>query len=329
MLFSEDSGNIAANNQGAYNSPASKKYEKCKFSNLSITQPFTQTPQINEDRQYSPFVVKSNCYPTLKHKGSCLTENKIKKFSYKFYSPSPNTNKTDKFGDRFIPTNRINLMAKFNMANPFGENTDENLNMTNIDNSSMENNFKYIQMLGQNVLNENNQNTFINQNFAAVKENVNNKMPNKILSFKQEIKPKGSLFDAIINRKPEMDNSNIEGQRKINTKPYKILSAPNLLDDFYLNLVDWSARNDIAAGIRNSVALWSTNQTHESILCSYDNEMDKYVSSIIWSNSGEHLAVGNSQGQIEIYDSKFYYSYFILIIYLSYYSKTYKYIFRA
>jgi len=28
--------------------------------------------------------------------------------------------------------------------------------------------------------------------------------------------------------------------RKISKKPYKVLDAPNLQDDFYLNLLDWS-----------------------------------------------------------------------------------------
>lgn len=28
--------------------------------------------------------------------------------------------------------------------------------------------------------------------------------------------------------------------RKIAERPYKVLDAPNLSDDFYLNLVDWS-----------------------------------------------------------------------------------------
>ena len=28
--------------------------------------------------------------------------------------------------------------------------------------------------------------------------------------------------------------------RKVSRKPYKMLDAPNLQDDFYLNLLDWS-----------------------------------------------------------------------------------------
>lgn len=305
MLFGEVQNKAPANKPESYLSPEINKYENNKFSQCFGSQPYMSTPQNNEEKQYSPFVIKSNCYPAMKSKGSSLTDIKVRKLNNKFYSPSPNANKTDKLGDRFIPTNRVNLMEKFNMANPFGDNIDENCNMTNIESSTMENNFKYIQMLGQNVLSENIPSSLSNQSFSNLNENAKPLMQNKILSFKQEPKAKGSLFDAIINRRPETENSNVEGQRKISNKPYKILNAPNLLDDFYLNLVDWSAKNDIAVGLGNSVALWSTNQTQESILCSYGNDPEKYVSSVIWSNSGEHLAVGNSKGLVEIYDGKF------------------------
>ena len=54
----------------------------------------------------------------------------------------------------------------------------------------------------------------------------------------------------------------------------------------------------------NSVGLWGTNQTQESILYTYNSISDKYVSSLMWSLSGDHLAVGNSKGQVEIYDGK-------------------------
>lgn len=45
--------------------------------------------------------------------------------------------------------------------------------------------------------------------------------------------------------------------RKISKKPYKILDAPNLQDDFYLNLIDWSENNQIAVALDSSLYLWS------------------------------------------------------------------------
>jgi len=35
--------------------------------------------------------------------------------------------------------------------------------------------------------------------------------------------------------------------------PFKVLDAPQLQDDFYLNLVDWSSTNILAVGLGRAV----------------------------------------------------------------------------
>lgn len=46
-----------------------------------------------------------------------------------------------------------------------------------------------------------------------------------------------------------LDNVLINKIRKISSAPYKILDAPALCDDFYLNLVDWSPLNTLAVAL--------------------------------------------------------------------------------
>ena len=46
-------------------------------------------------------------------------------------------------------------------------------------------------------------------------------------------------------------------RRKISRIPFKVLDAPSLQDDFYLNLVDWSDTNVLAVGLSGAVYLWS------------------------------------------------------------------------
>lgn len=46
-------------------------------------------------------------------------------------------------------------------------------------------------------------------------------------------------------------------QRKIQKSPFKVLDAPALQDDYYLNLVDWSNQNVLAVGLGSCVYLWS------------------------------------------------------------------------
>ena len=45
--------------------------------------------------------------------------------------------------------------------------------------------------------------------------------------------------------------------RKISKIPFKVLDAPELQDDFYLNLVDWSSQNVLSVGLGSCVYLWS------------------------------------------------------------------------
>lgn len=63
-------------------------------------------------------------------------------------------------------------------------------------------------------------------------------------------------------------------QRKVPKNPYKVcnfsfklcqvLDAPELQDDFYLNLVDWSAQNMLSVGLNTCVYLWSAMNSQVS-----------------------------------------------------------------
>lgn len=61
--------------------------------------------------------------------------------------------------------------------------------------------------------------------------------------------------------------------RKISKTPFKVLDAPELQDDFYLNLLDWSSLNMLSVGLGPAVYLWSacTCQVSISILCGVKN----------------------------------------------------------
>lgn len=61
----------------------------------------------------------------------------------------------------------------------------------------------------------------------------------------------------------EEENLPIKSQksRKINKVPIKVLDAPALYDDFYLNLVDWSSTNLLSVGLSNSVYIWNAGNS--------------------------------------------------------------------
>lgn len=89
--------------------------------------------------------------------------------------------------------------------------------------------------------------------------------------------------------------------RKIPKSPFKVLDAPSLKDDFYLNLVDWSYENVLAVGLASCVYLWSACTSKVTKLCDL-GERDS-VTSVTWSQRGTHLAVGTHTGEVQIWDT--------------------------
>jgi len=90
-------------------------------------------------------------------------------------------------------------------------------------------------------------------------------------------------------------------KRKIAKVPFKVLDAPALQDDFYLNLVDWSSMNVLAVGLGSCVYLWSACTSKVTKLC--DLGPEDIVTSVSWTQRGAHLAVGTNSGEVQIWDT--------------------------
>ncbi|RLN21471.1 hypothetical protein BBO99_00003348 [Phytophthora kernoviae] len=95
-------------------------------------------------------------------------------------------------------------------------------------------------------------------------------------------------------------NDDSNGRRRISRTPFKVLDAPSLQDDFYLNLVDWSAANVVAVGLSSCVYLWSACTSKVTMLC--DLGPGDSVTSVSWSQRGTHLSVGTNSGAVQIWD---------------------------
>ncbi|PAV74445.1 hypothetical protein WR25_02435 [Diploscapter pachys] len=90
-------------------------------------------------------------------------------------------------------------------------------------------------------------------------------------------------------------------QRKVPKNPYKVLDAPELQDDFYLNLVDWSSQNMLSVGLNTCVYLWSACNSQVIKLCDLATDQDT-VTSVQWNDKGDLLAVGTNRGSTQIWD---------------------------
>lgn len=89
-------------------------------------------------------------------------------------------------------------------------------------------------------------------------------------------------------------------RRRIQTAPERVLDAPGLVDDYYLNLLDWSSGNQVAIGLERSVYVWSADSG--TVSCLLEVPTDTYVSSVKWSGDGAYVGVGLGSGEIQIWD---------------------------
>ena len=103
--------------------------------------------------------------------------------------------------------------------------------------------------------------------------------------------------------------------RAVSKVPYKVLDAPELADDFYLNLVDWGSANILGVGLGHCVYMWNSTSGKVVRLCDLG---DDQVTSVNWiqrvskhhSNTcqlicqGSHIAIGTQKGYVQIWDAE-------------------------
>ena len=91
--------------------------------------------------------------------------------------------------------------------------------------------------------------------------------------------------------------------RHVPSAPERILDAPELIDDYYLNLIDWGSTNQVAVALGCTVYLWNADSGDIQQLCQTDpNNSDDYVTSVQWGQDGKHIAVGTNDAEVQIWD---------------------------
>ncbi|KAB7494714.1 Cell division cycle protein 20-like protein [Armadillidium nasatum] len=88
--------------------------------------------------------------------------------------------------------------------------------------------------------------------------------------------------------------------RHIPSVPEKILDAPELLNDYYLHLMDWSSNNHLAVGLGGCVFIWNGGDGTITPLTQYEDP--EYICSLSWIKEGNVLAIGRSNKNTELWD---------------------------
>ena len=107
---------------------------------------------------------------------------------------------------------------------------------------------------------------------------------------------------AKLTEKPQsQDRSAVRLTRHIPQDPERILDAPELLDDYYLNLLDWSTTNVLGVALGSAVYLWNARDGTIDQLMETPDE-NSHITSLSWIEQGNYMAIGTSDHKVQIWD---------------------------
>jgi len=125
----------------------------------------------------------------------------------------------------------------------------------------------------------------------------------KILSFKNKAPKPTETFTnnlRVLYTQNKLNPKVSRGHRHIPSAPERILDAPDMLDDYYLNLLDWSVKGILAVALGPCIYLWDATTGNIDLLC--EAEEDVCVTSVSWMMDGSYLAVGTSNNDVQMWD---------------------------
>ncbi|XVF53571.1 hypothetical protein PTKIN_Ptkin05aG0109200 [Pterospermum kingtungense] len=124
----------------------------------------------------------------------------------------------------------------------------------------------------------------------------------RILSFKNKLPTPVELFPSEHSTSSVHPIKSAKPRGHIPQSFKRMLDAPDLVDDFYLNLLDWDGSNVLAIALRNTVYLWDASDSSTSEVVTIDDEP---VTSVSWAPDGRHMAIGLNNSEVHLWDSAF------------------------
>jgi cell division cycle protein 20 (cofactor of APC complex) len=131
--------------------------------------------------------------------------------------------------------------------------------------------------------------------------------PPAITSKKTDLDPERKFVDPMTGLCKEMvHNVKIAAKQTIGTKPRRLptqpiraLDAPDITEDFYVNVIDYSVKNVLSVALQQDVYVWNSETGKVSSLYSAQGS-DNTVSCV--SSMSNYLAIGERKSQVHIFD---------------------------
>lgn len=137
----------------------------------------------------------------------------------------------------------------------------------------------------------------------GLRVNNSNDTPSRLLNFTQHETRARENQENFIESPPLPKRASRKIIRIIPTTADKILDAPDLIDDYYLNLLDWGPGNVIAVALESCVYLWNAESSEINMLMQCEDE-EEYVTSVSWAGDGKHVAIGTSSAAVSLWDAE-------------------------
>jgi cell division cycle 20, cofactor of APC complex len=106
------------------------------------------------------------------------------------------------------------------------------------------------------------------------------------------------------------NEAKVKVSRHIPSFPDKILDAPGIVDDYYLNILDWSHRNVVAIALGPCLYLWNADSGSTELLMELNKTPDDFITSLSWikssssSSNASFLAIGTSSHEVQLWDTE-------------------------
>ncbi|KAH0627944.1 hypothetical protein JD844_008536 [Phrynosoma platyrhinos] len=82
-------------------------------------------------------------------------------------------------------------------------------------------------------------------------------------------------------------------------QPETRFHVTGLRDDYYLNILDWSQANLIALALESVVHIWNGERS-EKLESIFLYSGSKYIASLAWMRENSYLALGTSDGEVQV-----------------------------
>ena len=205
-------------------------------------------------------------------------------------SKTPKSKTPGKYADRFIPNRSAMNLA----VSSFNLNENENCDPQNTQNSGTVITPKkedYRNTLQSSLFNDAEQ---PGSKILAFK----NKAPAPKDSHQNTLRVLYSQNKTASNSKQTMSR---KAMRHIPQAADRILDAPEIVNNFYLNLLDWSSKNVMAVALDQTLYLWNASSGTIDELLTTPTEGNK-ITSVQFMQDGSHIAVGTDDCDVQLWD---------------------------